>query len=91
MSKHTPGPWKVEPCPCGRCSKFIINPVIFCQEGALGEDDARLIAAAPDLLEACREALTVIRTHIPTAQKIIVPGISSILATAIANATKEDQ
>jgi len=53
MSKHTPGPWRV-----GGNSWFVnqipIEPAIGCAYGAGYEvkANARLIAAAPELLEA---------------------------------------
>lgn len=52
MSKHTPGPWKYEKCPCGDpiCTRFCIAH--SGAEGMFDEADARLIAAAPNMLEA---------------------------------------
>jgi len=59
--KHTPGPWHVEGmyvCPVGYQS----NPICGVSR-YLGQPDenisanARLIAAAPDMLEALKEAL----------------------------------
>jgi len=61
-SKHTPGPWRVGPYSPGH------PPSVLAGEGdearhvagyrtALGLDDARLIAAAPEMLEALREML----------------------------------
>lgn len=62
MSKHTPGPWVARPDP-NAClpddwcvgigdSLANIDKVAVCSER-----DAHLIAAAPDLLDACRKAL----------------------------------
>jgi len=50
MSKHTPGPWKAI------ISENVAN--VVCAENGIGvarvidDDDARLIAAAPQMLEA---------------------------------------
>lgn len=48
---HTPGPWSIEKCKCGHpaCKQYTIST-----QGSVGFDeaDARLISAAPDLLEA---------------------------------------
>lgn len=61
MSKHTPGPWMHLPC---SEDGFIIRASHKCIVGAADEEDwygpiwneanARLIAAAPDLLEALK-------------------------------------
>ena len=60
MSAHTPGPWHVEPEKDGTCvmaGDYYITDTI---DAAGGDSDdttqhanARLIAAAPDLLDAC--------------------------------------
>ena len=56
MSKHTPGPWKVE-----RRSVLIpIAPYEWAEAYGGTEANARLIAAAPELLEACKVALGII-------------------------------
>ncbi len=55
--KHTPGPWSVDDNPK---SDFIdIEPMVCrIERGTLAHlDNARLIAAAPELLEACKIAL----------------------------------
>jgi hypothetical protein len=58
VSKHTPGPWTVEigmdakvRCPDGRT--FNIGDAIYHEEN---KDNARLVAAAPDMLAALRVA-----------------------------------
>ena len=67
MSSHTPGPWDCIPGAdneksvwliCGPGQSYIGQVDAEDGEG-LNEDDARLIAAAPDLLEALK---TVYRT-----------------------------
>ncbi|ARG50668.1 TPA: hypothetical protein ACGJ7L_006477 [Pseudomonas aeruginosa] len=58
MSKHTPGPWEIARSPHG-ITIFEIGP---CKPDeyagavwlSVSEADARLIAAAPELLEACQ-------------------------------------
>lgn len=58
---HTPGPWRLEPCSHGGLilRRGDDNGPLMSRhpQGGLQivpEADARLIAAAPDLLEACR-------------------------------------
>lgn len=57
MSKHTPGPWEVHSEPQGT---WIMppdpsgEPIAKMTRWSAVEADARLIAAAPDLLEALR-------------------------------------
>jgi hypothetical protein len=50
--QHTPGPWGYSKCRCGHpvCHSYHINH--SRSNGAFDEADARLIAAAPDLLAA---------------------------------------
>ena len=53
-TKHTPGPWKVisvDWTPSGN-ARFEIEGI--CRTGIA---DARLISAAPELLEACRQMM----------------------------------
>lgn len=54
-TKHTPGPWTASgPSELnGRFSVYHNGPLIYCDN----EADARLIAAAPDLLAALESAL----------------------------------
>lgn len=56
--------------------------------GTVAEDAAPLIAAAPQLLEACRAALRVIDECVPVTQPVPVPGVSVQLRAAIAAATR---
>ena len=67
MSKHTPGPWEIQEHPNG-IYKYISGPehlefaqVVWCMEdderSPECEANARLIAAAPELLEAVEELL----------------------------------
>lgn len=69
MSKHTPGPWKIQTsCSfrrignnmgdgnvCYPCNQPDGHPDLTFQNGGFDGPDARLIASAPDLLEACQE------------------------------------
>ena len=59
MSKHTPGPWKVSGL--ARSIRDASGRAVckVCSEGVLAEatGNARLIAAAPDLLEAAQWVL----------------------------------
>lgn len=54
-TQHTPGPWAYRKCPCGDrvCARYRITHA--GSEGMFGIEDARLIAAAPELLAALRE------------------------------------
>jgi len=51
--KITPGPWEVEKCTCGSpsCKKYGRDK-LYIENSRLEEPDARLIAAAPEMLEA---------------------------------------
>lgn len=62
MSKHTPGPWQYRRSSTSSTDYYEIIPAgelggwkdgrYLSVSGAIDEHDARLIAAAPDLLEA---------------------------------------
>lgn len=62
MSKHTPGPWEALP-PCGPGNYAIVSEKVnesgnfyvayIPDDHPTAEVNARLIAAAPDLLAAC--------------------------------------
>ena len=52
MTTHTPGPWEARPS--RQCGVFSIIMGTFYASGYIGEANARLIAAAPDLLEALK-------------------------------------
>ncbi len=68
MSKHTPGPWAMPDSEQGRISKVGVNggwdgmiATADCGDYARSRSEgfanARLIAAAPDLLEALKDAV----------------------------------
>jgi hypothetical protein len=61
MDKHTPGPWEILREFEGEKTITAIGPITSDGYGntdwlKVSEEDALLAAAAPDLLEACREA-----------------------------------
>lgn len=68
MSKHTPAPWIacVWKCHAATTVKAADVAVAECES----EVDARLIAAAPDLLEACKRAAAFIPEHAPAAVNV---------------------
>lgn len=59
MSKHTPGPWHIDDASYGQivCSRTSDVAVVRNTGGLPHHGNARLIAAAPELLEALRDAL----------------------------------
>jgi hypothetical protein len=63
MSGHTPGPWDTQECSNGGLvllrGKYGKHAQSHLQ--IVPKEDARLIAAAPDLYEACRIALDSLR------------------------------
>ncbi len=59
MSNHTPGPWEAKPSCCGPHWGWHVNgpPEGEYRDGIFEfEADAKLVAAAPDLLAACQAA-----------------------------------
>ena len=56
MTDHTPGPWKWDDYELRSVSsgEVVLSP---CIPHMYSEPNGRLIAAAPDLLEACVEAI----------------------------------
>lgn len=69
-SKHTPGPWNVaENDSCCIMAKGKHIATAFDTDGGRSESrrgmrNARLIAAAPELLEACREGLRLLEINL---------------------------
>ena len=59
MSKHTPIPWVIEKCPCGEsvCHTYGTSNGRFYQGCGYDLPDAKLIVAAPELLDALLECL----------------------------------
>ena len=74
-SKHTPGPWQMSgDCAVATaneeldelicdCSGRKIDAAFFSDMPGRAEANARLIAAAPELLESCRELVTDLLSH----------------------------
>lgn len=66
---HTPGPWTHRPSPVDRkpyrCVYFSTKRDEPYATSALEPDDARLIAAAPDLLAACKAMAEAFLYHNP--------------------------
>ena len=61
MSAHTPGPWHYEYTRIGhtvRKSPLAMRAIAVINESENPDADARLIAAAPDLLEALQSLLS---------------------------------
>ena len=102
MTEHTPGPWrwywreeadiKGDIADCGvfhekhpghayaiaRCPQY--------ENREQWEANARLIAAAPDLLQALKGAAEVIDACVRNTATVPIPGISRIMRAAIAKA-----
>lgn len=66
MSKHTPGPWFIAQTELWSASpyKFGVQVVADLHQSSHMEANANLIAAAPDLLEACEDFRNVLRSKI---------------------------
>lgn len=60
MSKHTPGPWEYRGHAWVQTADDKKTPIANFNFYAATEANARLIAAAPELLEACKVALGII-------------------------------
>lgn len=98
MTQHTPGPWDAEvPPSCMLCTRDIRSDdgktiaLIGYRDYAndVSEDvaNARLIAAAPDLLEAACRALDLLEN---LGVDSGVPGAANMLRDAIAKAAGEN-
>lgn len=78
--KYTPGPWKLEPIKGTHyqiiaVSTDVVTPIAQTiadeREGVNGEANARLIAAAPELLEALKKAMSIKQLWLPpTPEKV---------------------
>ena len=93
MSKHTPGPWKVEPHSSHEMA-FLVTSTAPQSVGGdrtvmvtkfASRDDAHLIAAAPDLLEVAKECEAYFRPMAEDGQYLAQQRIDHIRA-AIAKA-----
>ena len=59
-AKHTPGPWEADALGSIRSvGGWFVAEALHAESEAKGQANARLIAAAPDLLRACRGLLLV--------------------------------
>jgi len=73
--KHTPGPWIVNE---NKEGSYDIDNNVGCDYVgiAYGKEDAALISAAPDLLEACRDMLAAFdsapQCWLPTVEQQVV-------------------
>lgn len=93
VEQHTPAPWKWSggrlykswPKQFASTNVFVIHDDRWMPRPA----DARLIAAAPDLLEAAQTVLAGLHARIDAADPTVVPVFSGIveLSDAIAKAT----
>ena len=93
MSKHTPGPWLVETAPHGAFD-IIKDPndlgryMVIAGRGSheVRADEmhanARLMAAAPDLLAALKTAEAILYAH----DKPVDPAITAAIAKAVGDA-----
>lgn len=92
MNKHTPGPWKWDEgfgaIVAGDGPDMLVTPMWRRETTAWGDEtneaNARLIAASPDLLEACKAAL--LQQSIHTACLGCDESLVAILRAAIAKA-----
>lgn len=102
-AKHTPGPWIVSHAGTGRDGKFVIDEYFVTVDGAdmaiaadiidpitgkLSEANARLIAAAPDLLAALQELADDISERHDLTSRSTNPGIKNTVAAARAAIAK---
>ena len=103
MSKHTSGPWHVsktgfsrkQPCPTVYAADDELRYIAFCDDGLnFGNAtdnlaNAHLIAAAPDLYEACLQALTHIEVDETTHGRNFAAG--NVIRAAIAKASPQSE
>lgn len=78
MSKHTPGPWKV----CATKNSFFVDIIDSNGEGVVlvrHSSNARLIAAAPDLLAAAK-ALVIDLPWSPDGQCLVKEDLMMIIS-----------
>ena len=85
MSEHTPGPWRVD---CGEYSdEYVLRNGLVTHTEAEREANARLIAAAPDLLAAAR---AVVESTVTRDGMEIAPTRASVEALSAAIAKAEE-
>ena len=66
-AKHTPGPWVAVPLSTGRTLIESHDAQQVCLASELNREDARLIAAAPELLKALEAALAALECDVSNA------------------------
>ena len=97
MSTHTKGNWKIAPGGCGVISKSD-RPICTCGTMDLGQPDnglaeneanARLIAAAPELLAACEYVIRVAAGEWGKTLRTLHGGLVETVRTATAKAQGE--
>lgn len=76
MSNHTPGPWEADWDDDGEQlgiyqDRYAGNPIAVMREGSNASADAKLIAAAPDLLAACKTAVAAFEMEAPDGNDVI--------------------
>jgi len=102
MTEHTPAPWEVKTDNVLHRPEIVAqnhrlgDQAMICFVAGFGSADkaqqhfnARLIAAAPDLLAALEDCLAVIMEQIDNETEVCRPGCSTNARAAIAKATKE--
>mgnify|MGYP001617764458 CR=1 FL=1 len=89
-AQHTPGPWTVEPEPDGwsvTTNVYFLATVYFGHEGPKDTEasaNARLIAAAPDLLAALQNVVRCIEAE--GCNHVAIEGAHAVIAKAEASA-----
>lgn len=89
MSKHTPGPWKYSPkrsqpeLNLYRVTTTKDTAAVFITSS---EADAHLIAAGPDLLEACKGIQRAAQTRTPNELQLFISDALKLVQAAIAKA-----
>lgn len=100
-SQYTPGPWELKIDKDGGNWTYRIQSTAnqtpngygmhICNANAMleakGEENARLIAAAPEMLEALKKALNEIEASVETSFTISQQYVASVIRDAIAKAT----
>ena len=90
---HTPGPWRArKPISNGIADYTIVSKekiVAFCPTGR-PFDNVRLIAAAPDLLEACKYAVEMLPHYVGPSNEVFNSAIRG-LERAIDQAEAKDE
>ena len=94
---HTKGPWKMESLTLDFADYWRISPDYPCykrislvyRSGKDGEANARLIAAAPELWQACNDALFTIQNKSYAKSPEVIATLEDILTEALSKAKGE--